>query len=294
MSSESLEHAFIKVNGIQLHYVTQGKGPLLLLLHGFPEFWYGWRKQIPVFAKHFRVVVPDLRGYNLSEKPKGVQAYSMEEVRKDLEALIIGLGAEKAIVIGHDWGGAVAYDLVIRSPQLVERFVACNIPHPLKLVENLKGNWRQKLRSWYFLYFQIPWLPEFLFKLMLRRVLKRTFQGWAYNPKAFSDEDVERYREALLQPGALKASINYYRAFFRNQKQAVRGLEVPITVPTRIIWGENDKALGKELTYDLEQYFAAPFDVHYLENCSHWVMSEYPDRVSALVLDFLGIEDLPN
>lgn len=282
-----LEHHFQQVNGIRMHYVAAGSGPVVVLLHGFPEFWWGWRKQIPALAQHFRVIVPDLRGYGQSDKPARVSDYAMDKLRTDVQELIRSLGLEKARIVAHDWGGAIGWDLVIRKPEFVERIALLNIPHPALLNQALKKSPRQLLKSWYFFYFQLPWIPELIFKLTLRRLVKNTFRGWAHQPDAFSDEDLEHYRENMQRPGAIRAMLNYYRATFRSGKKQSNGLDIPIQVPVRMIWGENDKALGKELTYGTEKYMQGPFDIHYIPDCSHWVMSEYPDQVNRLLIAFL-------
>jgi pimeloyl-ACP methyl ester carboxylesterase len=282
-----IEHHFMEVNGIRMHYVAAGSGPLVVLLHGFPEFWWGWRKQIPVLARHFRVIAPDLRGYGQSDKPPQVKAYTMQQLRTDIQDLIRGLGQQKCRIVAHDWGGAIGWDLVIRKPEFVERIALLNIPHPALLNKALRKSPRQLLRSWYFFYFQLPWIPELGFRLMMRKLVKNTFQGWAHQPNAFTEEDLEMYRENMQRPGALRAMLNYYRAIFRNGRSSSQGIERPIEVPVRMIWGENDKALGKNLTTGTEEYMKGPFDIHYLPDCSHWVMSEYPDRVNELLLEFL-------
>ncbi|MEM0998129.1 MAG: alpha/beta hydrolase [Bacteroidota bacterium] len=288
-----LEHHNVRINGINLHYVAQGQGPLLLLLHGFPEYWYSWRKQIPVLAQHFRVVAPDLRGYGGTDKPQKVQEVALATIRQDIQELIGALGHEKALLVAHDWGAAVAWDMAIRTPQYIDQLVILNMPHPARLQEELKKNFRQLRRSWYFFYFQLPFIPETLLRWMLPRIVRRTFRGWAYQPDAFTDADLQAYQDNMRQPGAIRSMINYYRAAFRNRKAQMQGLTDPVTVPTRILWGENDKALGKELTYGTERFFEAPVDIHYFPNCSHWVASEYPDRVNELILDFFRPQSDP-
>ena len=281
------DHHFIEVNGIRMHYVSAGEGPLVILLHGFPEFWYSWKDYVAPLSKHFKVVVPDLRGYNESDKPKGVKNYDMEVLVEDIRALIRALGAEKARIVGHDWGGAITWMLAIRSPEYVERFVVLNLPHPDLFYRGLRKSFRQKLRSWYFFWFQLPWLPEFFFRIFLRPVVRYGFKGWAYNKSAFTEEDLKAYRDNMKKRGVIRSSINYYRAAFRYRKRHQQNIDRIISIPARMIWGENDKALGKELTIGTEKYFDAPFDIHYFPNCSHWVQHEYPEKVLPLIEEFL-------
>lgn len=283
-ATEEFTHKNIKVNGINMHYVEQGNGPLLLLLHGFPEFWYSWRHQIPELAKHYHVVAPDLRGYNDTDKPPNVSDYKIETITKDILDLIGNLGYEKAIVVAHDWGGVVGYELGMKHPEKVEKLVILNSPHPAAMKRELFKNFAQLRRSWYMFFFQLPVLPEWFMGRDLRTTFYKAFRGWAYNKAAFSKEDIEAYVKAFEKKGALTAAINWYRAALREvlKKKKIN----PIAVSTLIIWGENDRALGKELTYDLEKYFTAPYRVEYLSPCSHWVQHDFPEKVSELILEF--------
>ncbi|GAA5514523.1 epoxide hydrolase A [Deinococcus carri] len=267
------------VNGVRLHLVEAGPagGPLVLLLHGFPEFWRAWERQIePLARAGFRVVAPDLRGYNLSEKPPGVTAYRLKTLREDVAALIHALGHERAHVVGHDWGGIIAWALAIRQPEVVERLVILNAPHPAAARRMLRTP-RQWLKSWYILFFQLPWLPE--------RVLPR-FGAWALhgtNPRAYTEQDRDLYRQAWAQPGAATGMINYYRALrrFGNVK------ETRVRVPTLVLWGQRDVALLPELADGLERW-VPNLRVVRLPRASHWVMRDEPVRVNNLLVDFLS------
>ena len=197
-----MREGYAELDGVRLHYVEQGEGPLVVLLHGFPEFWYGWRHQIePLADAGFRVVAPDMRGYNLSSKPRGVASYDIGLLAQDVEQLIEERGEQKAHVAGHDWGGAVAWAAAGFHPEVVERLAILNAPHPRVFIEHLKSP-RQLARSWYMGFFQLPWLPEQLG----RRVL----------PRGFPPAERARYEEAYAQPGALTAMFNYYRAMSRD------------------------------------------------------------------------------
>jgi epoxide hydrolase 4 len=286
---EPWKHDFIEANGIRFHYVTAGEGPLVLLLHGFPQFWYAWRHQIPALAARFKVVAPDLRGYGDTDKPPRVSDYRTGVLAADVAALVRALGYERAHVVGHDWGGGVAWVTALQQPHAVEKLAVLNCPHPKPFAKALRSNLRQLGRSWYMFFFQIPVVPELLVRLAPNFAAERFFRGMAVRKEAFSDEDVRQFRDAMLKPGALTAMINYYRATFRNFS-AMRELDrsdVRIAAPTLVIWAENDIALGKELTYGMEPLFAGPFGIEYIPRCSHWVNEEQPERVNQLLLDFL-------
>jgi pimeloyl-ACP methyl ester carboxylesterase len=280
---------FVDANGIRIHCVTAGSGPLVLLLHGFPQFWYAWRHQIPALASRFKVVAPDLRGYNDTEKPRRVADYRTGVLAADVVGIVRAFGYEKAHLVGHDWGGGVAWTAAMQHAEAVDKLAVLNCPHPLLFVKALRSNVRQLGRSWYMFFFQLPALPELVFRLFPRGIVERTFRGLAVRKAAFTDEDLRRFREALEKPGALTAAINYYRATFRNFS-AMRELErapTQIRSPTLVIWGENDVALGKELTDGMEPLFRGPLRIEYVRNCSHWVNEEQPELVNRLLLEFL-------
>ncbi len=215
-----LTHDDAVVNGVRLHYVESGNGPLVLLLHGFPEFWYSWREQIPALAAAgYHVVAPDMRGYNASEKPHGVDAYRTDELVADVTGLIDHFGEENAHVVGHDWGGAVAWQVGIERPERVDKLAVLNAPHPVRFREVLRTPSQLK-RSWYMFFFQLPWLPERFLSARGYESIENIFRDSAKNPEAFDEEDVRRYVEAAAQPGALTGSINYYRALFRENVPA--------------------------------------------------------------------------
>ncbi len=284
MVLESWQHATIGTNGLQLHYVTQGEGPLMVFLHGFPEFWYSWRHQIPEFAQDFKVVAPDLRGYNESEKPARQSAYGIADLVEDVKGLIQGLGYDRCVLVGHDWGGAIAWNFAYSYPDLLTHLIILNLPHPARFAAGLRTP-QQLLRSWYILFFQIPGLPEFLIRMGNYRALETALRGMAVRQDTFSSEDIDRYKAAFAKPGALTASLNYYRNAFH---QGFLAHSWPVlTVPTLMIWGEQDTALGKELTYGTEQY-VQDFQIRYIPQCSHWVQQEQPELVNQYIRDFLA------
>ena len=271
------------VNGVRLHCVVEGEGPLVLLLHGFPETSRAWRKQMPALTKRFRVVAPDLRGFGASDKPKGIAAYRTSVVAEDIVALIHSLGADRAHVVGHDWGGAVAWTLATLHPEAVDRLVALNCPHPAVMQRALRSNWTQIRKSWYIFAFQLPWLPEWSFRRHGAKALKDSLRRTAMQPDTFSDADLDEYARAFSAPGAATAAINYYRAAARSR--VARG---KIKAPTLLIWGENDFALGMELTRGMDDLLEHAPRIEYVPDASHWVMEERPEVVNRLLLEFLA------
>lgn len=282
-----ITHEYITVNDIKLHIAKEGSGKkLVILLHGWPEFWYTWRYQIPVLAEHFTVVAPDLRGFNLSDKPIGISNYKIDIVASDIAELIPKLGFEKAFIVGHDWGGAVAWSFAALYPELTEKLVVLNCPHPKEMLKSFKKNPSQLLKSWYMFMHQIPVLPEFLMSNFLALFFKQFLRGWMFNKQNFTDADLDEFVKAYRQNGALTGSINYYRAMLQTKpnKSVFRN---KIQSPTLLIWGEGDKALGKELTYNTKEYIDATYDVKYISNCSHWTQNDCPEEVNNFLIDFL-------
>jgi epoxide hydrolase 4 len=277
-----LREGYAEVGDVTLHYVEAGDGPLVVLLHGFPEFWYGWRRQIaPLARAGFRVVAPDLRGYNLSSRPDGFADYTADKLAADIRGLIRELGAESAMVVGHDWGGSVAWTLAMNHPEVVDRLVILNAAHPRKLNEGLR-NPRQLLRSWYFFYFQFPGLPE----RRARRRHWRFFKRFLRDARpAYTADELDRYVEAWSQPGSAKAMIDYYRAAVRlGSKQEVR----PISAPTLVIWGQRDRYLGPKLAEPHHDDVPNLERVERLPDASHWVHHDESERVNELLVDFLA------
>ena len=280
-----LAHKFALVNGVRLHYVEAGEGPLVVFLHGFPQYWYAWRRQVAALASAgFRAVAVDMRGYNLSDKPEGVASYRMEALVGDVVALARHLGAEHVTLVGHDWGGSVAWAAAMAHPALVERLVVINAPHPAALARELETkNWRQMWRLAYVGLFQIPRLPEAALRAGGFTAIRRVFREEPVRPDAFSDEEIESYVAALREPGALTAAINYYRAAVRGRKSLA---PQRIEQPTLIIWGDRDAHLGVELTEGLDDWLSRYRIVH-LPDVSHWVLEEAPDHVTKLILEAL-------
>ena len=282
-----IEHQRIRTNGVTLHVATAGPpdGRLVLLLHGFPEFWYAWRHQMPVLAAAgYRAVAPDQRGYNESDRPEGVRQYAPAELAADAAGLIRAFGRESSIVVGHDFGANVAWWLALTQPSMVERLVILNVPHPRVFLEALRSSLRQLRRSWYILYLQIPWLPEALLSRQAMAPMVRSLTASA-KPTTFTDEDIERYLGAWRRPGALTAMVNWYRAAARHHPRAPKDWRV--VMPTLIIWGAADVALDPSMAQSSIE-MCADGRLVLIDDATHWVQHDAADRVSESLLDFLA------
>lgn len=279
-----LEDVTFRNGEIELHAVTAGAadGPVVVLLHGFPEFWYSWHKQIePLAAAGFRVIVPDQRGYNTSSKPRGTFNYALSHLTSDVLAIADQLGRERIFLAGHDWGAAVAWSVALLHPQRVAKLAILNVPHPSVMRRYLNTNRRQLRRSWYMFFFQIPFIPEaafsaFDFRLGVRSLVRSS------RPNTFSAKDLAQYRAAWSQPSALTSMINWYRAAFRHRSKSP---DSTVHVPTRILWGERDAFLLSEMAHDSLRYCDSA-ELYTFANATHWLQHEEPARVSELLVDF--------
>ena len=285
--SDLVEHRYADLGDVRLHYVEAGEGPLVVLLHGFPQFWYMWRGQIPALVEAgFRVAAPDMRGYNLSEKPLRVSDYRVELLARDVERLILALGAESAVVVGHDWGAIAAWFTAMRHPERVAKLAILNVPHPVRFMRGL-FTLEQLRKSWYVFALQTPGSPG-------RRIEREVFARFLLDirrdpsrPGTFSEEDVERYTEAMARPGSLTAACNYYRALFRRNPATTWALLKKIETPTLVIWGERDRYLSPKLA-EPDRSWVPNLRVERLPNASHWVAEDSPEEVNALLLGFLN------
>ncbi len=284
---DDYEHSYIETNGIRLHVVTAGdpQGKPVLLLHGFPEFWYGWRKQIPALvAAGYHVIVPDQRGYNLSDKPKGVQAYQTEKLVQDVIGLLGHYQIEQINLAGHDWGAAVAWDVATGFPDRVERLAILNVPHPAVMRETLRTSFRQMLKSWYIGFFQIPGLSDWALRVHDYSALGRLLVS-SGNPDIFTAKDLAEYKKAWAQPGALTAMLNWYRAIFR--ARVVHQTDIRVRVPVLILWGKRDIALSAEMA---QRSLALCDDgrLVYFKNSSHWVQHDEAGEVNRQLVAFFN------
>lgn len=288
----TIRHGYANANGIRLHYAESGGGEnLVILLHGFPEFWYSWQKQLVALSKNFHAVAPDMRGYNLSDKPPRVEDYKIDKLVADVIGLVDHFGAEQAAIVGHDWGAGVAWVVAQKHPERVSKLAVLQVPPAAAWRANL--TLKQLLRSWYMFFFQIPRLPEWLISRQDFRAIEETFTEKVVRKNSFSEEDVELYKQAARQPGALTAALNYYRAnvferfFARKQKNASRESAGGIRVDTLFIYGEQDFAIIPATVRGLERYVDANYREVRIADSSHWVQNEAPDEVNEALLEFL-------
>ncbi len=283
-------HGYAQVGDVRLHYAECGEGGrLVVLLHGFPECWYSWRRQLTALGRRYRVVAPDMRGYNLSDKPGRVEDYRMSRLVDDVTGLVRQLGAREAAVVGHDWGGAVAWAVAQHYPDYVWKLASLQVPPPAVWARNL--TLRQLLRSWYMLFFQVPALPEWWIRRGDFAGLGKMFRSTS-RPGTFSDEDIAVYKSALREPGALTAAVNYYRANLRSFFARRPGGEIRrherVRVPTLFVYGERDFAIVPETVRGVADYVDAPYTELRLGRSNHWVQQESPAEVNAALLGFLG------
>jgi pimeloyl-ACP methyl ester carboxylesterase len=274
----------IVVGDLQMHTVIEGPedGPLIVMLHGFPEFWYSWRYQIKAFAAAgYRTVAVDQRGYNLSDK-RG--PYDVFTLVGDVVGLVRALGHERAVIMGNDWGGVVAWVLGARHPDIVERLIVLNAPHPSAGLLALRSLYLpQILKSWYVLAFQVPVVPELLMSAneyeLFARILKQQTQG------AIGDEEIGYFRRAWAQPGALSAGVDWYRASLGTWMRG-RLKDLTVHTPSLLIWGDRDAYLTTR-TAEWTRHYVVDLEVAYIRGASHWVQQDSPETVNRYALDFL-------
>ena len=283
-----VEHRDILTNGIRLHCAIAGPadGELVIALHGFPEFWRGMSGVVTDLARAgYRVVAPDQRGYNLSEKPEGIDAYGVDEMALDVVGLIDAMGRESAHVVGHDWGAAVAWWLALTRPERLRKLVVINVPHPSVFAREVRGNKKQMRKSWYIFAIQVPTVPEKLaFGRRTRARFSRAIAGTA-NPGSFTPAYLAQLREAWAQPGAAQGMLNWYRASVR--RRPGRLTDKRVHVPTMIIWGRKDVALSDTMVQPSAD-LCDDVRVEWFDDATHWVLHDEPERTSTLILDFLA------
>lgn len=286
---QDLHYELIQTRGLRFEVATAGEGDkLALLLHGFPECAHSYRYQIPLLVSlGYRVWAPNLRGYGRTDRPLGVKSYTIDLLESDISDLIDQSGAKSVLLVGHDWGGAIAWSYAVHGTRPIEQLVVMNAPHPERFQQALR-TLAQAKRSWYMALFQLPWLPEKLIGYDRARSLERVVRSAAVHQDRISDHDVDVIRDNASIPGALTAMINYYRAARQTMlSRKPREGRTTIRVPTLLIWGEQDIALGKELTYGLDEY-VADLTIRYIPDASHWVQQDAPEAVNRELLAFLG------
>jgi pimeloyl-ACP methyl ester carboxylesterase len=283
----------IDANGLKFAYDNAGSGPdIALCLHGFPESRFSWRHQLPVLAEAgWHAIAPDLRGYGDSARPAGRAAYTLDKLVEDAAALFDAFGARRRLLVAHDWGAIIAWHFAIRRTRPLDGLVIMNVPHPAVAAHIIRRSPAQWRRSWYIVFFQLPWLPEAGLRALGARAVGDAFVNMAVDKSAFPPEVLAHYRANAQKPGALTAMINYYRANFL--AIASPGPTPRIDMPTLMIWGEQDTALGLELTEGYEPY-VADFTLQRLPNVSHWVQQEAPGAVNAHLLAWLEHRGLVN
>jgi len=290
-----IKHEYADVNGVRLHYARAGKGKLIMFVHGFPEFWYEWKDQIPEFAKDHLVVAPDMRGYNLSSKPEGVEQYQVKYMIEDLRALAEKLGHKKFTLVAHDWGGAIAWAFAIAHPEYLDKLVIINAPHPGVFARELRENPDQQKASQYMLFFRSPQAEAVLSANNYDGLVKGVI-GDLLKKGIFTEEDKKAYIEAWSQPGALTGGLNYYRAARvgppsgeENKDGGSFGVNLPsleVKVPTLVIWGEKDTALLTGNLVGLDK-FVPRLTIKRVPDGSHWVIHEKPELINSYIREFI-------
>jgi epoxide hydrolase 4 len=288
----SIRHGYAQIGGVRLHYAERGSGGrLVILLHGFPECWYSWRHQLMALGERYTVVAPDMRGYNLSDKPARVEDYKINLLVDDVLGLVRHFGHEQAAIVGHDWGAGISWAVAQMHPEYVWKLVAMQVPPIAAWRANM--TLRQALRSWYMLFFQLPRVPEWLMSAKDYAFVERTFKKTVARPGTFTDTDIAVYKKALREPGALTAAINYYRAnafsLFLKRNRGQEGIsDGRIRVPTLFIFGEQDHAVIPETVRDVKSYIDAPYREVRIKQSAHWVQNEAVEEVNAALQSFLA------
>ncbi|HSO11330.1 MAG TPA: alpha/beta hydrolase [Anaerolineales bacterium] len=281
-----LEHNHIETNGIRLHVVQAGphSGVPVILLHGFPEFWYGWRNQIPALVESgCRVIIPDQRGYNLSDKPRGVKDYDVYTLVDDIIGLIDALGYEKVNLVGHDWGAVVAWILAIKYPERLHKLGIMNVPHPAVMKRFLTRDFEQIRRSWYVFFFQLPWIPEAGMRQNDWRGAVGALRG-SGKIHSFTNEDIKKYKEAWSQPDAMTSMINWYRAVIRHMPKLPQNPRVKVS--TLMMWGMKDVALTHRMARPSMDYVDEGNLILFPE-ATHWVHLDAAEEVNHYLVDFI-------
>ena len=278
---------YAQVGGTRLHYAIAGEGDeLVLLLHGFPECWYSWRHQLAALGERYTVVAPDLRGFNLSDKPGRITDYHLDELADDVIGLIHHFGRSKAAVIGHDWGGAIAWHIGFNHPQYLAKLGSFQTPPPTVWKKNL--SLRQIAASWYVLLFQLPFVPELLLSANDFVLLKRALKSSTAQAGVIAEDDIKVYEDAWRQPGAITSMLNYYRAnmfgrLFSSSTSAKR-----ITVPTLFVYGQQDQVVLPETVRGVGEVVDSKFEQFLVPTAAHWIQQEIPNEINDILLEFLA------
>jgi pimeloyl-ACP methyl ester carboxylesterase len=278
---------YAQIGAVNLHYATAGDGEkLVILLHGFPECWYSWRHQLAALSDDYTIVAPDMRGYNLSDKPPNVEDYSIDKLVDDVIGLIRYFGHENAAIVGHDWGAAIAWATALKHPEYVSKLVAMQVPPASVWKKN--QTLKQFLASWYILFFQIPALPEWLLSRNHYGLLENALKNTTAGKGVFTPEDIAEYKKSWREPFALTAMLNYYRANIFRLFVGKSALDAKIKVPSVFIYGEKDQAILPETVKGVGKAVDAPFEEFRIPDSAHWVQNEARNRVTEILRDFLA------
>jgi pimeloyl-ACP methyl ester carboxylesterase len=298
LAAPKLQDAYAQVNGVRLHYVRAGKGPLILFLHGFPEFWYEWKGQLAEFGKDHLAVAPDMRGYNLSAKPAGLDQYQLPVLIEDVRALAAHLGYKKFVLVGHDWGGAVAWAFAAAHPECLEKLIIINAPHPAVFARLLREDAEQQKASQYMLMFRAP-QAEATLTANNNAMLVNVVLGAGLKNGTFTEADKQAYLAAWSQPGAITGGLNYYRAMEvgppapgASGDTAMRNFgadprQYAVKTPTLVIWGEKDTALTTHNLEGLDE-FVPGVVIQRIPDATHWVVHEKPKEINGAIREFLS------
>ncbi len=290
MGDPALRHDFAAANGLRLHYLAAGSGPLVLFLHGFPEHSLAWRRQLVEFGRDRLAVALDQRGYNRSDRPAGVEPYRARHLIADIRAFALALGHPRFTLVAHDWGGAVAWGFAVAHPEMLERLVIVNAPHPIPFARDLAGDEAQQRASAYMTLLRDAKAERVLSEDGYRRLLRMSVAQWNGD-----DETRREYVAAWAQPGALTAMLNWYRASplyppVGDDPAAARlkldPAQFMVRVPTLVVWGMRDEFLLPRLLDGLEDC-VPDLRIERIPEATHWVIHEQPERVSALIRGFL-------
>ncbi len=284
---KKIEFGFADLKRIKLHYARAGNGKeLVVLLHGFPEFWYSWRYQLIDLSDSYTVVAPDMRGYNLSDKPKAVQDYRLGELVEDVAALVKYFGFEKAAIVGHDWGASVAWAVSQQKPELLTKLACLQVPPPVVWRKNQTS--KQLRASWYMFFFQLPSIPEWF----LKKNNFAAFAGGLKNTTAkegvFTDADIERYKDAWGQDGAITGALNYYRANILKRMFGKKPEWRMVEVPTLFIYGGRDRAILPQTVEGVKNCVSGLYTELRITESAHWVQNEARQKVTAALRDLLS------
>lgn len=287
--SRDVRHVRLRANGVEFHVALAGPegAPLVLCLHGFPECWYSWHHQLRALSDRFLVAAPDLRGYGETEKPE--HGYDLRTLASDVPALIRALGRNRATVVGHDWGGIIAYAAAAWHPDAVERVMVLNCPHPAAVISRVP-TLSQLRKSWYIFAMQLP----FVFEARLAKddfaILPRIFMAGAKRRSMLRREDLETIRASFARPGTADRAIRYYRENLSLTGILIRGrLRVPaVSVPALVLYGRDDPFVGATLFHGHERHFRGPYEIRYIPDCGHWTQQEAPDLVSDAIRSFVA------